>query len=94
MVMQATNDGFRLVVKPDRRQSNRAASTDRDIARRAFELHCERGCQHGHDLDDWLQAERELKADGTYARLSDGLLSRPRPPKAELARTRRFAKAS
>jgi hypothetical protein len=35
--------------------------TDRDIARRAFEIFCERGCEHGHDLDDWLQAERELK---------------------------------
>ena len=34
---------------------------DHDIARRAFELYCERGCQHGHDTDDWLQAERELR---------------------------------
>jgi hypothetical protein len=34
--------------------------TDGDIARRAFEIFCERGCRHGHDLDDWLQAEREL----------------------------------
>jgi len=35
--------------------------TDRDIARRAFEIFCERGCEHGHNLDDWLQAERELR---------------------------------
>jgi hypothetical protein len=35
--------------------------TDLEIARRAFEIFCERGGQHGHDLDDWLQAERELK---------------------------------
>ena len=35
--------------------------TDRDIARRAFEIFCERGCEHGHDLDDWLQAEREVR---------------------------------
>lgn len=34
---------------------------DHDIARRAFELYCARGCQHGHDIDDWLQAERELR---------------------------------
>jgi hypothetical protein len=34
---------------------------DHEIAHRAFELYCERGCQHGHDLDDWLQAERELR---------------------------------
>ena len=32
-----------------------------EIAGRAFEIFCERGCQHGHDVDDWLQAERELK---------------------------------
>ena len=32
-----------------------------DIARRAFEIYCERGRQHGRELDDWLQAERELQ---------------------------------
>ena len=33
-----------------------------EIARRAFELYCARGGQHGSDLDDWLRAERELVA--------------------------------
>ena len=28
---------------------------------RAYEIHIERGGQPGHDLDDWFQAERELK---------------------------------
>ena len=32
-----------------------------DIARRAFELYCDRGCEDGHDVDDWLNAERELR---------------------------------
>lgn len=32
-----------------------------DIAQRAFELFLARGGEPGHDLDDWLQAERELK---------------------------------
>ena len=32
-----------------------------EIRQRAYELHLERGCMHGSDLDDWLQAERELK---------------------------------
>jgi len=31
-----------------------------DIARRAFELYCARGCEDGHDIQDWLQAESEL----------------------------------
>jgi hypothetical protein len=35
--------------------------TEGDIARRAFELYCERGCEDGHDVDDWLSAERELR---------------------------------
>lgn len=35
--------------------------TDRDIACRAFELYCERGCQDGYAADDWLRAERELR---------------------------------
>jgi len=33
---------------------------DHDIARRAYELYEKRGREYGHDLDDWLQAEREL----------------------------------
>ena len=33
-----------------------------DVARRAFELYCARGCEDGHDVDDWLSAERELSA--------------------------------
>jgi Protein of unknown function (DUF2934) len=32
-----------------------------DIARRAYQLYEERGGEHGHDLDDWFQAERELR---------------------------------
>jgi hypothetical protein len=32
-----------------------------DIARRAFELYCDRGREDGHDVDDWLNAEREFR---------------------------------
>ncbi len=28
-----------------------------EIARVAYELYLKRGCVHGHDLDDWLEAE-------------------------------------
>jgi hypothetical protein len=35
--------------------------TEHDIARRAYDLYLARGHEHGHDLDDWLQAERELR---------------------------------
>ena len=33
-----------------------------EIRLRAYELHLEKGCAHGRDLEDWLQAERELAA--------------------------------
>jgi hypothetical protein len=35
--------------------------THDDIARRAFELYRDRGGEHGHDFDDWIEAERELR---------------------------------
>jgi Protein of unknown function (DUF2934) len=31
-----------------------------EIRRRAFEIHIERGGIHGCDLNDWMQAEKEL----------------------------------
>ena len=38
-----------------------AASLE-EIRLRAYELHLEKGCAHGQDLEDWLQAEQELAA--------------------------------
>jgi hypothetical protein len=35
------------------------------IAQRAYELYCARGREDGHDLDDWLEAERDLRSDVT-----------------------------
>ena len=34
-----------------------------EIAARAYERFEEHGADNGHDLDDWLQAERELAED-------------------------------
>ena len=45
---------------PTRARPSRAVTKD-DIARRAFEIYCARGCEEGHDLEDWLQAERDLR---------------------------------
>jgi Protein of unknown function (DUF2934) len=41
--------------------------TDADVARRAYELYLARRCEHGHDVDDWVQAEDELRATPTTA---------------------------
>jgi hypothetical protein len=34
-----------------------------EIRNRAYEIYLARGASHGGDLDDWLEAERELKAE-------------------------------
>ena len=39
----------------------------RDIARRAYELYLARGCDAGHDVEDWLQAEQELQETVGFA---------------------------
>jgi hypothetical protein len=38
-----------------------APVTDADVARHAYDLYLARGRQPGHDLGDWLQAERNLR---------------------------------
>ena len=38
---------------------------EQQIQQRAYELYEQRGRTDGHELDDWLQAEREIK--GTQA---------------------------
>lgn len=55
------------VPRPRLIRSTRAAAPNKSsavshelIARQAYWLFLERGCVHGHDLDDWLAAEREL----------------------------------
>lgn len=48
---------------PSRRRSDSHPLRDpitEAIAQRAFELFLARGREHGHDLEDWLQAEREF----------------------------------
>jgi hypothetical protein len=36
--------------------------TEEEIRIRAFTLYLQRGSNDGHDIDDWLEAERELVA--------------------------------
>ena len=37
------------------------SAQDEEIRRRAYKIYVERGEQPGRELDDWLQAERELE---------------------------------
>jgi hypothetical protein len=42
-------------------EEKNARPSPAEIRQRAFKIHTERGGIHGCDLDDWLQAERELQ---------------------------------
>jgi hypothetical protein len=33
------------------------------VAQRAYEMYLRRGAAHGHDLEDWLAAEQELRGN-------------------------------
>jgi hypothetical protein len=72
--------------------TTRHASTDpalqRHIAERAYQLFEMRGHSHGSDVEDWLRAERDVRA--TWGRKASGVRSqsaingrsRPKTPKA------------
>lgn len=48
--------------RPTKKRATAPAQVTHDeVARRAYDLFLARGCEHGRDLDDWLQAERELR---------------------------------
>ncbi|MCP4584225.1 MAG: DUF2934 domain-containing protein [candidate division Zixibacteria bacterium] len=37
------------------------------IRERAYHLYLKRGCYHGDDMNDWLQAEKEMKKEYSMA---------------------------
>ncbi len=57
--LQATAEGVRSSLQALSRNTN--GPTREEIARRAYELYLERGGTHGYDIEDWLNAERELR---------------------------------
>ncbi|SRR5258708_5287365 len=56
-------------VSSERAEQDRSLDLTREekIRRRAYEIYLERGGEPGHDLEHWLQAERELTADQSKA---------------------------
>lgn len=46
--------------KKSRSHTIRHELTEDEIRNRAYDLYLQRDGAHGHDLDDWLRAEREL----------------------------------
>ena len=55
---------WKMSAGPTRRKKPEAPAppSQEEIARRAHEISVARGGEPGHELDDWLQAERELSA--------------------------------
>jgi len=43
-----------------------------EIAERAFAIHLKQGAEHGRDLEDWLQAERELREERENGKTATG----------------------
>lgn len=44
-----------------RKDPTSTVDVDERIRQRAFELFQLRGCQDGHDFDDWMEAEAEVR---------------------------------
>jgi hypothetical protein len=42
------------------------SALEAEIRRRAYQLYVERGGEHGRDLDDWLQAKREVESGALW----------------------------
>ena len=38
-----------------------------EIAQRAFELYQRRGCQPGHEMEDWIEAQKQLSIEPAKA---------------------------
>ena len=56
-------DGSEAVeLRADAQEQDRSLDSPREehIRRRAYEIHLARGEEPGRDVEDWLQAEREL----------------------------------
>lgn len=69
-----------------------AAPSQEEIALRAHQLWMEQGCPHGHDVDNWLEAERQLR-DGSSTASTSGLSASGDIPAAEDVRTSDVARS-
>jgi Protein of unknown function (DUF2934) len=70
MMAKSTKTDNSITTAADRPQeapAQPAAITRGEIARRAYDLYLARGGEHGHEVEDWLQAERDLGARSTTA---------------------------
>ena len=61
--MVKLSSGKAKIARPQKKEPKAAerVPTESDIRERAYELFLARGAEPGRDLEDWLQAERELR---------------------------------
>jgi hypothetical protein len=51
-------DAERFATAEDR---GRPMASERKVRERAYQIFEERGREHGHDVNDWLQADKKLR---------------------------------
>jgi hypothetical protein len=61
----------RVVTPATTSPANTSAKIPHDkIAMRAYEKWCQRGCPHGTDVQDWMEAENELRKEVSRSPMS------------------------
>jgi Protein of unknown function (DUF2934) len=59
----ASTDRTQLKKAAQQKEELLDATREQEIRNRAYEIYLQRGGQPGDEVDDWLQAERELGLD-------------------------------
>lgn len=60
-LVKGKHDEKAVTTQKDKPQGSALSDEQRErIAKRAFELYLERGCREGCDVEDWVDAEREI----------------------------------
>jgi len=62
MAQETATKVQKAVPQAPARETPRHKVTDEEIRQRAYEIYLDRGAAPGFELDDWLQAERELRS--------------------------------
>jgi Protein of unknown function (DUF2934) len=72
---EALEDASPLQPRAEDTSANRS-SKHSEVRRRAYEIYLERGGPPGCELEDWLQAEYELRTAARFIRDRDGVQQR------------------
>ena len=63
-MVKLSSDKMKITRAPKRdAQSGRRLPAEADIRARAYQLFLARGAEPGRELEDWLEAERELQRE-------------------------------